>query len=72
VPLHDLVADGRADQIAALPPGRAAGAVRHDEALTELVRTQKITHEVARQAADVPSEIDAAVRAASGAHARKA
>ncbi len=75
VALYTLVRDGRTHEIADLQRrGKAAGIVRLDEALVELVRAQKVTSDVAKQFAESPGEIDASTTRTSvvpAAQARK-
>ncbi|MBX3261970.1 MAG: Flp pilus assembly complex ATPase component TadA [Labilithrix sp.] len=71
VALFTLVRDGRTHQIPDLQRrGKAAGIVRLDESLAELVRAQKVTVEVARLFAESPAELDAQL-ARPAAQARK-
>ncbi|MBX3223567.1 MAG: Flp pilus assembly complex ATPase component TadA [Labilithrix sp.] len=75
VALYTLVRDGRTHQIPDLQKrGKAAGVVRLDESLADLVRAQKVTAEVAKLFAESPADLDALASrpaAASAAQARK-
>jgi Tfp pilus assembly pilus retraction ATPase PilT len=55
VALYKILRDGRTHQIPALL--QREGAVRLDAALAELVRSQKVTAETARQYAIAPADI---------------
>ena len=60
--LYTLIRAGRSAQIASLQQrGRAQGVVRLDESLAELVRSQKVTLEVAKPFAESPQELEAYV-----------
>jgi twitching motility protein PilT len=74
IALYTLIRDARTFQIPSLRQrGRALGVVRLDESLAELVRTQKVTLEVAKQFAESPQELEVhARRRAPAAVARKA
>jgi twitching motility protein PilT len=61
--LHTVIRDGRMHQIRGLQ-GRALGIVRLEEAVTELVRSEKVTLEVAKQYADLESSPDLRATAA--------
>jgi twitching motility protein PilT len=73
IALYTLIRDSRTFQIPSLQQrGRAQGVVRLDESLADLVRTQKVTLEVAKQFAESPQELEAyATRSAPAAAARK-
>jgi twitching motility protein PilT len=58
--LYTLVRDGRTNQIPALQQrARSLGFMRLDDSLSELVRAQKVTLEVARQFAESPADLAA-------------
>ena len=60
IALYTLIRDARTFQIPSLQQrGRTHGVVRLDESLAELVRTQKVTLEVAKQFAESPQELEA-------------
>jgi twitching motility protein PilT len=74
--LYTLIRDGRTHQIPELQ-NRGKGVVRLDDALAELVRTQKVTPEVAKQFAESPTELAArasrpAIVTTAAVQARKA
>ena len=73
VALYTLVRDGRAREIPELQKrGKAAGVVRLDESLAELVRAHKITADVAKQFAESPVELDAHAARSAGSSAAQA
>ena len=73
IALYTLIRDARTNQIPSLQQrGRAHGVVRLDESLAELVRTAKVTLEVAKLFAESPQELEAhATRNPPAAVARK-
>ena len=73
VALYTLVRDGRVHEIPDLQKrANAAGVVRLDDSLAELVRAQKITADVAKQFAESPAELDARAARPAGASAAQA
>jgi twitching motility protein PilT len=73
IALYALIRDARTFQIPSLQQrGRTLGVIRLDESLAELVRSQKVTLEVAKQFAESPQELEAySTRNISAAVARK-
>ena len=60
VKLYNLIREGRTHEIPALQQlGPALGVLRLDDALAELVRSQKVTLDVARQLAESPNDLEA-------------
>src|SRR5690606_26472096 len=73
VALYGLIRDGRTHQIPNLQQRRKPlGVLRLDESLAELVRTHKVTVDVAKQFAESPADLETqAARPAAAAQARK-
>jgi twitching motility protein PilT len=73
IALYTLIRDAQTFKIPGLQQrGRVQGVVRLDESLAELVRSQKVTLEVAKQFAESPQELEAhATRSMPAAVARK-
>ena len=60
IALYALIRDARTFQIPSLQQrGRTLGVMRLDESLADLVRSQKVTLEVAKQFAESPQELEA-------------
>jgi twitching motility protein PilT len=71
VPLSAIIRDNKTFQIPSLQQrGKGVGILRLDESLADLVRTQRVTMEDARAAAEAPAELEALVRGKPAAPAQ--
>ncbi len=73
IALYGIVREGRTHQIPNLQQrGKPLGILRLDESLAELVRTNKVTLEVAKQFAESPADLETqAARSAAAVQTRK-